>query len=69
MSLRNEYALVLNTRAGCNININIFSFVFNTSVEIGSAYLYCVKYLLNGNILTQKQINRVIEENCPRSPD
>ena len=49
MSLRNEYALVRNTRAGRNININIdklSSFVFNTSVEIGSAYSYCVKYLL-----------------------
>ena len=45
MSLRNEYALVRTTRAGCNINS---SFAFNTSVEIGSAYLYCVKYLLTG---------------------
>ena len=49
MSFKNEYALVRHTRAGCNININnAFSFVFNTSVEIGSAYLYCVKYLLTG---------------------
>ena len=49
MSLRNEYALVRDTRAGCNININnLPSFVLNTSVEIGSAYLYCVKYLLTG---------------------
>ena len=49
MSLKNRYALVSDTRAGCNININnVFSFVFNTSVEIGSAYSYCVKYLLTG---------------------
>lgn len=38
------------TRAGRNINIESFAltFVFNTSVEIGSAliYSYCVKYLL-----------------------
>ena len=66
MSLKNRYALVSDTRAGRNTNILL---QVNTSVEIGSAYLYCVKYLLNGNILTQKQINRVIEENCPRSPD
>ena len=47
MSLKNRYALVSDTRAGRNININIASnFVFNTSVEIGSAYSYCVKYLL-----------------------
>ena len=49
MSLKNRYALVSDTRAGRNININIdklSSFVFNTSVEIGSAYSYCVKYLL-----------------------
>ena len=47
MSLKNRYALVRNTRAGRNINVNkLFSFVFNTSVEIGSAYSYCVKYLL-----------------------
>ena len=47
MSLRNEYALVRHTRAGRNINVNnSSSLVFNTSVEIGSAYSYCVKYLL-----------------------
>ena len=47
MSLKNRYALVSDTRAGRNININKLStFVFNTSVEIGSAYSYCVKYLL-----------------------
>ena len=35
------------TRAGRNININkVSSFAFNTSVEIGSAYSYCVEYLL-----------------------
>ena len=47
MSLKNRYALVRNTRAGRNINVNL---VLNTSVEIGSAfvYSYCVKYLLTG---------------------
>ncbi len=51
MSLKNRYALVRATRAGRNINVdNSSSFVFNTSVEIGSAfaYSYCVKYLLTG---------------------
>ena len=49
MSFRNEYALVRTTRAGCNINLNkLANFVLNTSLEIGSAYLYCVKYLLTG---------------------
>lgn len=49
MSLKNRYALVSDTRAGRNINVDkLSSFVFNTSVEIGSAliYSYCVKYLL-----------------------
>ena len=47
MSLKNKNALASPTRTGRNININIASnFVFNTSVEIGSAYSYCVKYLL-----------------------
>ena len=49
MSLRNEYALVRYTRAGCNINVyKLSTFVLNTSVEIGSAHSYCVKYLLTG---------------------
>ena len=43
MSLKNEYALVRSTRAGRNINVNL---VLNTSVEMGRAYSYCVKYLL-----------------------
>ena len=49
MSYETRIALVFQTRAGCNININTsFGFVFNTSLEIGSAlmYLYCVEYLL-----------------------
>ncbi len=51
MSFRNEYALVRYTRAGRNINVdNCSTFVLNTSLEIGSAfvYSYCVKYLLTG---------------------
>ena len=49
MSLKNRYALVSDTRAGRNTNINnLATFVLNTSLEIGSAYLYCVKYLLTG---------------------
>ena len=51
MSYKAQIALVVKTRAGCNININnVLSFVFNTSSEIGSAlmYSYCVEYLLTG---------------------
>lgn len=51
MSLKNRYALVSDTRAGRNINVdNCSTFVLNTSLEIGSAfvYSYCVKYLLTG---------------------
>ena len=47
MSFKCENALVRNTRAGCNTN-GTFVSVFNTSVEIGSAHSYCVKYLLTG---------------------
>ena len=50
MSYETQTALVDWTRAGCNINIinNLLNFVFNTSLEIGSAlmYSYCVEYLL-----------------------
>ena len=49
MSLKNECALVSDTRAGRNTNLdNLSTFVFHTSLEIGSAlmYSYCVKYLL-----------------------
>ena len=51
MSLKNKNALASPTRTGRNINVDkLSSFVFNTSVEIGSAfaYSYCVKYLLTG---------------------
>ena len=49
MSLKKICALVYQTRAGRNTNIESSSnFVLNTSLEIGSAYLYCVKYLLTG---------------------
>ena len=37
-----------STKTGRNINVNFVFSVVNTSVEIGSAYLYCVKYLLTG---------------------
>ena len=45
MSYKTEHALVCDTRAGRNTNVD---FVSNTSLEIGSAlmYSYCVKYLL-----------------------
>lgn len=49
MSYKAQIALVFQTRAGRNINIDICScFDLNTSVEIGSAlmYSYCVEYLL-----------------------
>ena len=48
MSYKTEHALVRDTRAGRNTNVD--SSFFNTSVEIGSAlmYSYCVKYLLTG---------------------
>ena len=49
MYYKTQIALVNETRAGCNININTrFCFVFNTSLEMGSAlmYSYCVEYLL-----------------------
>ena len=49
MSLKNKNALASPTRTGRNINVdNCSTFVLNTSVEIGSAYSYCVKYLLTG---------------------
>ena len=51
MSLKNNIALVSQTKAGRNINVRIFLLlVFYTSVEIGSAIdnSYCVKYLLTG---------------------
>ena len=49
MSYKTPNALVIRTRAGRNINIDICSCSnFNTSVEIGSAYSYCVEYLLTG---------------------
>ena len=51
MSYKTPNALVVRTRAGRNINIDICScFDLNTSVEIGSAlmYSYCVEYLLTG---------------------
>ena len=41
MSLKNKNALASPTRTGRNINVdNSSSFVFNTSVEIGSAFVY-----------------------------
>lgn len=49
MSYKAQIALVVETRAGCNININsLLIAVFDTSIEIGSAlmYSYCVEYLL-----------------------
>ena len=49
MSYKTKRALVFDTRAGRNTNVdNCYTFVFNTSLEIGSAlmYSYCVKYLL-----------------------
>ena len=49
MSYKTQTALVDQTRAGCNININsLLIAVFDTSVETGSAliYSYCVEYLL-----------------------
>lgn len=49
MSYKAQIALVFETRAGCNININNhLTSVSNTSLETGSAlmYSYCVEYLL-----------------------
>ena len=48
MSYKTQLALVDQTRAGCNININsLLIAVFSTSVETGSVmYSYCVEYLL-----------------------
>ena len=48
MSYKTQLALVDETRAGCNININsLLIAVFSTSVETGSVmYSYCVEYLL-----------------------
>ena len=49
MSNKKNFALVNETKAGRNINVNIFPFNF-AFLEIGNAIdnSYCVKYLLTG---------------------